>query len=288
MKKVDVNFGRTGFVKLTYPKVLREAVVKAMESWKGFCDLPLDVKMSLPYSNGADGVGYEFKPGEGLTDDRKENFDVTIAGQDWLRDRTELLRDSGTLDFVTDSVQLVRLMKPLIMRFADAVEEQYGISGFAEEVDASEAKFFVRFIHYLPDERTDEDAVKPGDPTATAHVDQSGFTLHLFESAPGLQCLWEDHETAEPEWMDMPVHKGTTVIIPAMQLQLRSEGKLTALAHRVVATKKTAKTGRYSAVCFVQLKNTPKYDKERCGRLQLKKPGFNYGMKPKTFAKLFK
>ncbi len=86
----------------------------------------------------------------------------------------------------------------------------------------------------------------------------------------------------------MPVSESRTVIIPAMQLQLRSKGKLRALWHRVVATPETAKAGRYSAVCFVQLKNTSKYDKEKWGRLQEMEEGFNYNMSPQEFAKFFK
>jgi isopenicillin N synthase-like dioxygenase len=165
-------------------------------------------------------------------------------------------------------------MQPTIIRFAEMVGDEYHLQGFADEVRVSE--FFVRFIHYF------ENRVV-GDETATAHVDQSGFTFHLFESAPGLQCL-----TKEYAWIDMPVSEGETVVIPAMQLQLRSKGELEALFHRVVATEETAATGRYSAVCFVQLKNTPKYDKETHGRLQEKEPGFNYGMPSTEFAKLFK
>jgi len=42
--------------------------------------------------------------------------------------------------------------------------------------------FFVRFIHYPPQKSS-------GKVTAQAHPDQSGFTLHLFESDPGLECL---------------------------------------------------------------------------------------------------
>ncbi len=86
----------------------------------------------------------------------------------------------------------------------------------------------------------------------------------------------------------MPVSGNETVIIPAMQMQLRSGGDLNALCHRVIATPETAVHGRYSAVCFVQFKNTPKYDKDRCGRLQEKVPGFNYEMSHQEFERLFK
>ncbi len=86
----------------------------------------------------------------------------------------------------------------------------------------------------------------------------------------------------------MHVASGETAIIPSMQMQLRSKGELRALTHRVIANPETAVNGRYSAVCFVQFKKTPKYDKDTHGRLQEKSPGFNYGLSHDDFSKLFK
>ncbi len=265
-----------GFVSFSYPEDLRRAVEKTVESWKKFCDLPLEVKKGLPYSNSGAGVGYEHKEGVGNKADRKENFDVTIAGQEWLQRNIKKINNSIALDFVQNATRLVSIMKPIILDFAHQSEEAFHLEKFSDEVEASEGAFFVRFIHYFGDRDI-------GDETATAHADQSGFTLHLFESAPGLQCL-----TYEKKWTDMPVSGGETVIIPAMQMQLRSKGNLKALCHRVIATRETAQDGRYSAVCFVQLKNTPKYNKDVHGRLQEKSPGFNYEMSHEEFSKLFK
>lgn len=180
-------------------------------------------------------------------------------------------------EFVTHVTSLVKVMKPTILQFARDVETKLGVEGFESEVELSEPGFFVRFIHYFGDREV-------GEETATAHVDQSGFTLHLFESAPGFQCLSYDGK-----WIDVPISGGyQTVIINAMQMQLRSKGELKALCHRVVATPETAKKGRYSAVCFVQLRNTPKYDKDKGGRLQEKVPGFNYDMQIEEFREMFK
>ncbi len=270
------EFKTKGYVTLEYPKDLRKSVNKTIASWKLFCDLPIDVKKGLPYSNNADGVGYEFKEGIGNKADRKENFDVTTVGQEWLKKNSRSIDNPIVLDFIKDSTSLVGLMKPLILDFARQCEEEYGLVGFADEVDQSEENFFVRFIHYFGDRQVNEE-------TAVSHCDQSGFTLHLFESDPGLQCL-----NFNMKWEDMPVSEGETVIIPAMQMQLRSSGELKALCHRVVANINTAEYGRYSAVCFVQLNNTPKRDKEKTGRLQEKAPGFNYNMDIKEFAKMFK
>lgn len=264
-----------GFVAVTYPPDLRQAVERAVASWKDFCALPPATKQRLPYSNTGAGVGYELKEGVGNKADHKENFDVSAGGRAWLEERAERTGNAAA-EFVRDAEALAHIMKPIILDFASNAEAAFGIGDLAEETDAGEDAFFIRFIHYFGNRTV-------GDETATAHADQSGFTLHLFESAAGLQCL-----TFGKEWIDMPVSSGETVIIPAMQLQLRSHGALTALCHRVVATEETAREGRYSAVCFVQLKKTPKYDKDRCGRLQEREPGFNYGMPHGEFAKLFK
>lgn len=240
----------TGQYRLIYPIALREAVVAAIQEWKKFCALPLEEKKKTPYSNNAAGVGYEFKDGSGPGGDFKENMDVTTG-------------------------PFIDLIRETTLDFARECEQEYNLPGFEEEV--SRSVFFVRFIHYFGDRELDVE-------TATAHVDQSAFTLHLYESDPGLQCLTYD----DKKWVDMPVSEGETVIIPAMQLQLRSKGELRALAHRVIATESTKNTGRFSAVCFIQLKDTAKYDKDKFGRLQEKVPGFNYNMSTDEFAKMFK
>lgn len=261
---------------MKYPPQLRTAVEKAVASWQEFCALPTEVKRGLPYSNNADGVGYEMKDGVGNKADHKENFDITTGGKKWLLDNAGKVSNKTALSFITDAAELVRLAKPLIVDFARQAEHAFALADFAKEVEQSEDAYFIRFIHYFGSR-------KVGEETASAHADQSGFTPHLYESAAGLQCL-----TREKQWIDMPVSADETVIIPSMQMQLRSGGKLKATCHRVIATTQTAKEGRYSAVCFVQLKKTPKYDKERNGRLQEKAPGFNYEMTHEEFEGMFK
>ena len=276
MKASIKNLQTVGFVPVQYPGSLRAAVEKASKSWEAFCDLPEEVKKNIPYSNNTDGVGYEFKDGSGPNADYKENFDITTQGVSWLQKYSKELNNNIVLQFIQDAVSLVEIMKPLILQFAKDVEREFNVEDFQNEVAGSSDAFFVRFIHYFKSQEF-------GMEVCAAHPDQSGFTLHLFESEQGLQCM-----LYSGEWIDMPVSPGETVIIPAMQLQLRSKGKLRALCHRVIATPKTAREGRFAAVCFVQLKNTPKYNKEVHGRLQEKKAGFNYDMDQETFSTLFK
>lgn len=250
MKTNIQQFKTTGQYTLTYPPALRCAVEEEIEKWRAFCAKPLEEKLRVGYSNNGAGVGYEYKDGSGLKGDYKENMDLTDG-------------------------PLIDLIRASALEFARECEAEYNLTGFVDEVQNS--TFFVRLIHYFGNRTV-------GEETAVSHVDQSGFTFHLYESDPGLQGLLFD----EKRWIDIPVSAGETVIFPAMQMQLRTKGVIRALCHRVVANEHTAEHGRYSAVCFVQSGNTAKYDKDRCGRLQEKEPGFNYGMPHDPFATFFK
>jgi isopenicillin N synthase-like dioxygenase len=235
----------------------------------------MEQKSVFRYNNFSDGIGYECKDGTGKKADLKENFDVTFTTETWL-ERYKKILSPDAYRFVVLANNLTRITKPILLKFAKNIEHTFDLPGFSNEVDQSEDSYFFRFIHYFGDREN-------GGELASAHADQSGFTLHLYESAPGLERL-----TYNGRWKKMPVSRGKTAIIPAMQLQLRSHGLLRATCHRVVATKSTAKHGRFSAVCFIQLKNTPKYDKATFGRLQEKIPGFNYEMPFTEFSELFK
>ncbi len=271
------DFAKKGHVAVPYPAELKRAVLDTIDSWRAFCLLPAGLKSTFPYSNGGAGVGYESKTGSGPKGDVKENFDLSPGDAGWLYDNAKQFERAAVGRFIEDALRVAGELKPTVFDFAKRIEAEYGISGFEEEVRKSADRFFIRFIRYPAGQTA-------GTESATAHVDQSGFTFHLFESDAGLQYLpYEDRN-----WSGMPVSDGHSVVIPAMQLQLRSESKLRALAHRVVVNEDTAIWGRFSAVCFVQLADTAKYDKEKHGRLQEKLAGFNYDMPHEEFSKLFK
>ncbi len=267
-----------GFVSVPYPADVRKAVAEAQRCWEAFCSLPDEIKRKFQYSNGGAGVGYEDKRVSGNSADYKENFDLTLGDIEWLKEQAAIIGDPTITAFVNAASKVAELISPSIVSFAESVEKSFAVEGFKDEVTASKDAFFIRFIHYFDGATVEQE-------TAEAHTDQSGMTPHLFSSASGLECLNHDMK-----WQPMPVSHGEMVIIPSMQLQLRSKGILKATVHRVVATPETIATGRYSAVCFVQFTNTPKYDK-KTGRLQeLHKNdlGFNYRMPHEEFARMFK
>lgn len=272
---VSVNELRElGLVNVDYPKPLRDAVENAVESWKHFCALPKNDKLAFNFleDNHGDGAGYELKEEKGSKKDLKENFHVTLHQYKRLAD----IANNRTFPFLNDAKILLDRMEPLILEFAKQVEEDFDVSGLVDEVKNSKPYWILRYLHYFGDQQE-------GIEIAAPHADKGGFTLHLYESDEGLQyyCI------AGRVWKPMPVYENQTVIIPAIQLQLMSEGRLKGLYHRVVATEHTAVTGRFSMVCFIPFQNTPMYNKKANGSMQTHPTGFNYDLDHSKFSKLF-
>lgn len=272
------SFGKDGLYRLEYPAELRAAVQKTVEAWKEFCALPQEVKAQFPYANG---VGFEHKTGGGATDDIKDDFHFTEDGSSFLHSsvkkvKTPQLKEAAA-KLLEASQLLVYRLQALVMVFTDALEVQFGMKDLMNETLASQGTWFVRLLYYPGDRKVGENIGMP-------HIDKSAFTLHLYESDPGLQGL----TYADKKWVDTPVSDHDTVIFPGFQMQYRSKGKIKALCHRVVSNETTSKAGRYSMVCFFSLKNTPKYNKDSIGRLQDQAPGFNYDIGFDEVEKMFK
>jgi isopenicillin N synthase-like dioxygenase len=276
MKTDIMKLGTEGLCTVEYPENLKIAVGAAMARWQEVCTLPEEVRICFPYNaNKGMGVGYELKKTPGSTLDLKEDFHYTRRAQAWLAEQARKIGNPDIIDFVASLAELDKIMAPFVQSFADELESAYGLPGFADEIQGGE--WFIRFLHYF-------DGAQLGEEIAKAHADKSGFTLHLFESAPGLQYL--DRSFV---WRDVEMGEGKTVIIPGMRGQRGSEGKLKATFHRVVATLDTAQTGRFSAVAFIHPDvRVPQYDKDGAGRLQEMKPGFNYEMLFEEFKRFFK
>jgi isopenicillin N synthase-like dioxygenase len=265
-----------GLVSVQYPPELRASVEKAVAAWEAFCKLPEEIRTQFPYNNAEDmGVGYELKKTPGANLDLKEDFHFATGSREWIEETATSLGNEEIMHFVHEAGKLVDLIEPLILDFAGRVEKEFDLKDFRDEVADSKSIWFVRFLHYLGGRQE-------GEEIATAHADKDGFTPHLYESDPGLQYL-----DFQKRWQEMPVSPGETVVLPGMRLQYRSQNRLKAIYHRVVATEKTAAQGRFSVVCFVHPKRTPAYNKKKAGRLQEFQPGFNYDMPFEEFSKLF-
>ncbi len=278
MPKLDVSILETeGYAAVPYPVGLRVKVHEAVSAWRNFCDLPNDIKQRASYfgeQNTVSGIGYELQLLEGATKDLKEDFHLRLSSRDSLEEEARKIGDIATT-FVEKGLELDELMMPVVEDFAGAVEEYFKMPNFLADVKAMSQKTVIRFLHYFGDRSI-------GDELAVPHVDKGGFTLHLYESHPGLEYF-----NKKRAWKPMVFSDAETAIIPAMRTQYRSHGQLKATCHRVIANKESSKEGRFSVVCFVNFIGTPYYDKVRGGRLPEKPIGFNYDMSFSEFAKLF-
>jgi isopenicillin N synthase-like dioxygenase len=217
--------------------------------------LPKEEKKKFRYDSGEGmGVGYELKETSGTTLDLKEDLHFTAERRKWLWDEAAKFADPDVHNLITWLDELRERIAPMVIEFARAMGEVYDMPHFMEDVEANAPQWFIRLLHYFP-------GAELGEEIAKAHADKSGFTLHLYESHAGFEYL--DYSRA---WREVNFSPDTTVILPGMRGQHRSEGRLKATFHRVVATPETAREGRYSAVLFVHPANTPEYDKARAGR----------------------
>lgn len=192
-----------------------------------------------------------------------------------MRDVAIAQKTPVAADFLRAAERLVHHAGLLVAYFSASIEIAFPVPDFNKNVVAGKSIWFLRFLHYFGGQEINDE-------TAAPHADKAGFTLHLHESDSGLE-LWD----RKKKWHPAPLALGDIGILPGMRLQYLSECRVPAICHRVVATEKTARDGRWSLVLFVHPANTPRYDKDRRGRLQEFAPGWNYDMPFEEFRKFF-
>jgi isopenicillin N synthase-like dioxygenase len=270
------NLKDDGVTMVTYPASLHGSVQEAAELWQEFCALPESVKKQFGANDHQWTIGYESKDGMGQNGDTKENFDYARQGNEALNEVANRIDSATARQFISAVHALGDEILPMVENFGRSVEAQYGAKGFGDKAKKSAPNAFFRFLHY-PKGQEDNGVI------AEPHVDHSGFTFHLFETTDGCERL-----TFDNRWVSLPVADGQAAAFASMQTQLETEGKIKALAHRVIANETSAMAGRYAIVCFIALEGAPTYNKAKYGRLQGMEPGFNYDMPLDAFAKLFK
>lgn len=273
--KTRLSLKTDGVTMVNYPETTKTDVAEAAESWKGFLQLPQDVKDTFTAVDLQSGVGYERKGnGERESRDIKENFDITKSNLAELSLKASEIPEAES--FIEATRTLFESIEQMAIQFGKHVESTYDVHGFADETQTSADAAFVRFLYYPP--------VPLGVVIGEPHVDHSGFTFHLYESTDGCDRLSFDKET----WLPMPVEEGKAAVFGSMQTQLLSGGEIKGLCHKITANKTTTHMGRIAIVCFIPLINTPVYDRKTHGRLQEMTPGFNYTMNQEMFTQLFK
>ncbi len=240
--------------------------MKDAGKWRAFCALPLSLKEKFVYPEheGVWDLGYKLRK-RTLGREDKEYFHYTPKNGEFLSHYKleELVKENKAVsDFFEFGDTLYKAVRDLSLDIGRNLGRF--LSTLPAELEKGKDLLTLRFLHYTPERAEDESL-------ADAHFDRSGFTLHLFESHPGLQLLnWK------MEWKDAPIREGNTVMFTGYQLELLSKGELQKTWHRVVR-KKDALGGesRISIVLFVPFVDTPSYPKE--ARAQDQTPGYPKG-----------
>lgn len=271
---------RLGALYMSYDPLLRKGVEEAMVWWDKFCALPNADKLKFGYTpdHKVSGNGYELKL-SGARDQKEDVHFREIVRDELLFGAAKVHPEIGPA-FVEKALAVNGLMTELVRDFAQFVEREYHIVGFERDVMEYQPRWLLRFLHYFP-------IGSPGEVIAAAHPDKGGFTLHLYESHPGVEYFSKETR----RWESLPLSHDQTVAFPGLGLQQRSRCQLRALVHRVIATEETALRGRQSAVCFFNFGGARFYNKENRGPTQelIKKhgPDFFYDMSFEEFDQYF-
>lgn len=262
-----------GVVHRPYSNDLRAKVKHAAKAWKEFVSLPDEEKRRYSADETLFSAGYERKFGERDSDDKKENFDFSQVSLDKLSQLDDVPQSAK--QFFNAAEALASLLGSEIEDYGHEIADATGVEAMTSIATRSRNNYFLRFLHYPP--------ITEGSTVGEPHTDHSGLTFHLYESTEGCRAL----SPREKIWRPLPVSETEIIAFGGMQLQLATQGKVTALCHDIVANSTTALDGRFAIVCFTRLEGVPNYDKTRHGRLQEREPGFNYGLSHQEFSQLF-
>lgn len=246
------------FVDIDYPKEIT-ALIGNAGPWRAFTQLPQEVKEHYRFPNHQQDSdpGYSIRSKAAGRED-KEYFHAypkmdAMIGADGFAE--EVAGNPVLKDFFAYSTEVQAKAE----EFALAIGREMGkeIPELAELIDGGKVRSVLRLLHYTNDEETDI--------IAAQHFDRSLYTLHLYESGPGLQFMdWDMN------WKDAPIDIGKTVIFSGYRLEQLTAGKVQKTWHRV-ARKESVKD-RISMVLFVWTKAVQDYD--RTGRSQELTPSY--------------
>ncbi len=255
-----------GFVELPYPDHLTRTIAIAVAAWKEFLALPDSIKKRFDYlpDTGNSGSGYEFP--DAAKKDFKHVFHTKVKDAAWLYDQARRVgRDEATV-LVSSSLKAIEELIPFVAEFCGRLEREFDVGTFRDDFLADTKECILRHLFYPPGVERDA-----GYHIAKRHVDKGGFTLHNWESHPGVERL-----TFDRKWVPFPTRKGMAVMFGSFRLQHRSKNVLKGLDHRVVLVPEAVRTGRHSTVFFSNFLNSPYYNKRKYGPMQDLPEGFTY------------
>ena len=234
------------FVDIEYPQHVTE-LIGAAQPWQNFWTLPRETKERFAFVDDQErgDPGYRMrKRTEGRED--KEYFHIFDDTADLIKEY-KLENVVADLPIAQEFFDYTSRVQSRAHEFAVEIGRTMGkeIPELGALVEAGKIKSVLRLLHYM--NSGDIDVI------AAQHFDRSLYTLHLYESAPGLQFLnWN------MEWTDAPIGTGKTVVFSGYRMEQLTGGKIQKTWHRVV--KKGQHTDRVSLVLFVWADEVPAYD----------------------------
>ena len=199
------------FVEIDYPHNITDLIGTA-RPWKDFCNLSLGIKEKFEFPNHQKHAdpGYRLRSRSKGRED-KEYFHI-------YPDMWSLIQADGLEKVVKKDPALHNFFEyaskvyTIANDFALAIGKEIGkeVPGLKKIIDEGKIRSVLRFLCY-----TNSDEV---DVIAAQHFDRSLYTLHLYESAPGLQFLnWD------MKWTDAPIGIGRTVVFNGYRIEQLTE-----------------------------------------------------------------
>jgi hypothetical protein len=248
--------------------------------WKRVVALPIPVLEDFGYEPDLkrSGVGIEVKL-RGTSFDHKLVMHTTLDSILQQLKVAQRIDTSGALEsFLLAARDILLLVYEPARGYAELLEKTYELPGFTEQVLAEKRTWMLRYLYYPPG------SVRPPGDLAKAHADKGGFTFDLLNGDGRFEYL---AQTNPLEWKKLKARNHMLPVVAGVGLQELTGSRITAVAHRVVATDESYRHGRYAAVCFIDFLKRRHFNKALYGSQQEQPLGWNYEYSPEKFASYF-
>lgn len=260
------QFRDFGFARVNYPLIFKRGIENMSLNWRNFYVQTPNHKNLINFDEKTGGYQEKNKVIDPHLLDFNEDFHVTLK-YDFA---TSSFNPSSTdLMFLQTSKIFLEYFAPQIRLVANYLSElaYRNFNKYALNSDG----WTLKFSHYYP---------QKGKYLAPCQLDEGGYTIRLYESCPGLECLWKG------QWRPISFSKDEMVFFPGIIGQHLSHGEVKALNHRLVSSKESKAVGRVSIVLFNGYVDYPYvYNKNLFGSTHNFVPGQNYDLSHKDFSK---
>lgn len=241
------------FADVPYPPEMC-ALMTQVGTWRQFCQLRSEIKELFTFPDHQSlwqDPGYKRRRPDPIKKrDNKENFHFHSNYRALLRHYhlEKIVEENPTLKTL---YQFIDQLHPAVMNLIEVIGNDLAkhVPGLPAELAKGRDLVVIRFCHYTPE---------PNDQIlAAAHADRSGFTLHLYESRPGLQLF-----DLSGKWIEAPLNNKNTIVFTGYQFELATAGKLQRTWHRVIQQQPNTIENRISVVVFVPFVDTATFPEQ--------------------------